>query len=89
MDGTGCFASRRNAGRRGGGAASSRQWSGRCPAALRPGAASPLIEQARAAVLDADEEATFEAIASNLEGASPKGRIRNEILEEGGLRLAS
>ena len=46
-----------------------------------------LIKQPRAGVLDAGEEAIFEAIAGNLEGARPEDRIREEALEEGGLRL--
>lgn len=46
-----------------------------------------LIKQPRAGVLSAGEEAIFEAIAGGLDGARPGDRVREEALEEGGLRL--
>lgn len=46
-----------------------------------------LIEQPRAAVLDAGEPPLLEAIAGGLDGAMPELRIIDEALEEGGLRL--
>jgi len=48
-----------------------------------------LIEQPRAGVLVAGETPLLEAIAGNLDGASPEVRIVEEALEEGGLRLGA
>lgn len=46
-----------------------------------------LITQPRASVLAAGEHPILEAIAGNLDGASPQSRIIEEAIEEGGLRL--
>lgn len=46
-----------------------------------------LVSQPRAAVLAAEDAPLLEAIAGNLDAASPAQRIRAEALEEGGLRL--
>lgn len=46
-----------------------------------------LIDQPRAAVIAAGEPPVLEAIAGNLEGASPQERIVEEAIEEGGLRI--
>ncbi|HKT85163.1 MAG TPA: NUDIX hydrolase [Novosphingobium sp.] len=46
-----------------------------------------LVEQPRAGVLAAGEPPLLEAIAGGLDGASPAERIREEAMEEGGLRL--
>jgi nudix-type nucleoside diphosphatase (YffH/AdpP family) len=48
-----------------------------------------LIEQPRPAVLDAGEAPILEAIAGNLDGIGPEARIREEAMEEGGLRLGA
>lgn len=46
-----------------------------------------LIDQPRAGVLAAGEPPLLEAIAGNLDGASPEERIVEEAFEEGGLRI--
>jgi len=46
-----------------------------------------LVSQPRAAVLAAGESPLLEAIAGNLDAIGPEERIREEAMEEGGLRL--
>lgn len=48
-----------------------------------------LVSQPRAAVLAAGEAPLLEAIAGNLDAIAPEARIREEALEEGGLRLGA
>lgn len=48
-----------------------------------------LVSQPRAAVLAAGEPPLLEAIAGNLDALHPEARIREEALEEGGLRLGA
>jgi nudix-type nucleoside diphosphatase (YffH/AdpP family) len=48
-----------------------------------------LVSQPRAAVLAAGEPPLLEAIAGGLDGVAPEERIREEALEEGGLRLSA
>ncbi|EIZ78952.1 putative ADP-ribose pyrophosphatase protein [Novosphingobium sp. Rr 2-17] len=48
-----------------------------------------LIDQPRSAVLAAGEPPVLEAIAGNLDGASPEERIVEEAFEEGGLRIGA
>lgn len=48
-----------------------------------------LVSQPRAAVLAAGEPPLLEAMAGNLDGMAPDERIREEAMEEGGLRLGA
>lgn len=48
-----------------------------------------LVSQPRVAVLAAGEPPLLEAIAGGLDGVAPEERIREEALEEGGLRLGA
>lgn len=48
-----------------------------------------LVSQPRAGVLAAGEAPLLEAIAGNLDGIAPEHRIREEAMEEGGLRLGA
>ncbi|MEO0033819.1 MAG: hypothetical protein RIS94_3577 [Pseudomonadota bacterium] len=48
-----------------------------------------LVSQPRAAVMSAGEAPLLEAIAGGLDGIAAEARIREEALEEGGLRLGA